>query len=117
MGYSQTRGKYVEDLVRMHLYVEGWDVLRQNFHSRYGEIDLICRDPTGQLVFVEVKSISDKSYLDIWETVSEVKLRRLMRTIEYWLLNHASIESWYLDFVGVVYNREQNKYQILQTRL
>ena len=48
------KGKKGESLAACYLEKKGYTVVVRNYHSRYGEIDLICRKD-GYLVFVEVK--------------------------------------------------------------
>ena len=54
MGNSNTLGAWGEEKAARFLTERGYTVLERNFHSRYGEIDLIAEN--GEfLVFVEVK--------------------------------------------------------------
>lgn len=48
-------GKIGEDLARDYLINKGYQIVAQNFHTRFGEIDLIAQDK-DILVFVEVKT-------------------------------------------------------------
>ena len=51
MGNSNTLGAWGEEKAARFLTERGYTVLERNFHSRYGEIDLIAED--GEfLVFV-----------------------------------------------------------------
>ena len=48
-------GKAGEDHIAAWLEKQGYEILARNFHSRYGEIDIIAkREP--YIAFVEVKS-------------------------------------------------------------
>lgn len=49
-------GALAEDLVRDWLLQEGWQVLHQRWHCRWGELDLIASDGRNTLAFVEVKA-------------------------------------------------------------
>ena len=46
-------GQVGEEAVARWLWENGYVILDRNYHSRYGEIDIIARDET-YLVFVEV---------------------------------------------------------------
>lgn len=44
-----------EDLAARHLEARGYEVVARNFRTRYGELDVVARDPRF-LVFCEVKA-------------------------------------------------------------
>ena len=44
-----------EDLAARHLEARGLEVVERNFRTRYGELDIVARDPRF-LVFCEVKT-------------------------------------------------------------
>ena len=54
-------GRRGELLAVKHLRRKGYRILRRNFHTRRGEIDIIARQG-DQIVFVEVKTARGKSY-------------------------------------------------------
>lgn len=53
--YNKETGRIGEELARNFLKEKGYQIVKSNFSTRFGEIDLICKDgPTT--VFVEVKT-------------------------------------------------------------
>ena len=62
----------------------GLRVVARNQRTRFGEIDLICRDRDGY-VFVEVKTRSAGSFVAAAEAVDRRKLGRLGRLAAGWL--------------------------------
>ena len=62
----------------------GLRVLARNQRTRFGEIDLVCRDREGY-VFVEVKTRSAGSFVAAAEAVDRRKLGRLARLGAGWL--------------------------------
>lgn len=54
MTRSQRVGRFTEDLIADYLKSVGYDILKQNFRSKFFEIDIIARDQ-NELVLVEVK--------------------------------------------------------------
>jgi putative endonuclease len=52
---QQQLGRLAEDATARWLATRGWCVLERRWRSPSGEIDLVCRDPDGVLVGVEVK--------------------------------------------------------------
>jgi len=52
---QQRLGRRAEAATARWLTDRGWRVLEQRWRSPFGEIDLVCLDPNGVLVGVEVK--------------------------------------------------------------
>ncbi|MDA3813519.1 MAG: YraN family protein [Candidatus Cloacimonetes bacterium] len=50
-------GSKGEELAREFLMANNYQIIKTNFHSPYGEIDIIAKD-NGTLVFIEVKTRS-----------------------------------------------------------
>ena len=48
-------GRRAEDAAATWLSNAGWQVLDRRWRAAVGELDIVCRDPTGMLVAVEVK--------------------------------------------------------------
>lgn len=84
---SKRRGNLGEAVVIGYLRERGWNILEVNFHSRYGEIDLIAEN--GQyLAFVEVKLRKNEDFAAARESVTKSKQRKLRMTAEYYLQWH-----------------------------
>lgn len=49
-------GELGEQYAAAWLESQGWRTLDRNWHCRYGELDVVSRNPMGQIVFVEVKT-------------------------------------------------------------
>jgi putative endonuclease len=75
-----------EDLAEAHLLKKGYQILRRNYKTKRGEIDIIAQD-REVTVFVEVKTFQDNS----WEGLSPVinvtpaKQRQVIRTARAYL--------------------------------
>jgi putative endonuclease len=52
---QQRLGRLAEDATARWLTSRGWHVLERRWRSAAGELDLVCLDPGGELVGVEVK--------------------------------------------------------------
>jgi putative endonuclease len=50
-------GEAGEELACKYLGSHGYGISFRNYRRKWGEIDIIARDPDGILVFVEVKSM------------------------------------------------------------
>lgn len=84
MSDRRAEGRRSEDRAAEFLLAQGYELVERNFTSRYGEIDLVCRDG-DTLVFVEVKMRRRSSYGTAEEAVSPAKQRRLISAAEDYL--------------------------------
>lgn len=84
MGKTQIIGNAGESLVADYLKKQGFIVSARNYHSRYGEIDVIAEN-NEQILFVEVKTRSDGSYARPYEYVNARKMRKIFITAGIYL--------------------------------
>ena len=73
-----------EHLAERELARRGLRVVARNVRTRYGEIDLICRDACGY-AFIEVKTRRAGSFVAAAEAVDARKAARLAALAEAWL--------------------------------
>ena len=78
-------GKLGEDFAENYFMKKGYTVIR-NFHSRYGEIDLIAENE-DYIIFVEVKTRKDNSMTAPKESVDFYKQRKIIKTAESFLMH------------------------------
>src|SRR3990172_12933068 len=74
-------GQTAEHLVSAWLTQSGWTVLAQNWRCPDGELDLVCRDPLGELVGVEVKCRTTARAGSALESVDRRRIGRLRRSL------------------------------------
>ena len=86
-------GKWAEQQARALLERENYQYVDQNYHSRYGEIDLIVR-LGKELVFVEVKARSAGSYAAACEVITESQQRKIIKTAQMFLQKHPNYEDF-----------------------
>ncbi len=77
-------GKKGEDMVAAFLKKSGHTIIKRNYISRFGELDIIAKKD-GLLLFVEVKTRCEKSMTAPKEAVDSHKIRRMMLTAEDYL--------------------------------
>ncbi len=78
------RGELGERAAEIHLKEQGLKFLTRNFHGAHGELDLIFRDGTSLLVFVEVKTRSSEDWTRPAAAVDARKKKLLSQTaLEY----------------------------------
>jgi putative endonuclease len=72
---SREKGYNGEDRAAQYLLSLGYSIISRNFQSRKGEIDCIAADPSGTLVFIEVKFAKSSSlgHPAFWVTYAKQK--------------------------------------------
>lgn len=73
--------------------------MERNFHTRYGEIDLVMLD-NATTVFVEVRSRKHNGYMDVIETIDAKKVKRIILASRIYLQARGeNTESYRFDVV------------------
>lgn len=84
MDGRRVRGAAGELTAERELARHGIRTIARNVRTRWGEIDLVCRDAEGY-VFVEVKTRHARSFVSAAEAATSTKVRRLSRLAWAWL--------------------------------
>lgn len=79
-----TKGKAAEQLACDYLKKNGLKLIEKNFHSRYGEIDLIMQHQ-NTLVFIEVRYRKNQNYGGAKESVTPCKQKKIQKTALYYM--------------------------------
>lgn len=86
-------GDSAEDRAARYLRKQGHQILERNFNCRFGEIDLITRDRSGFLVFVEVRHRTDSAFASAAESITPVKQDRIRKTAQIYLSRHQNLST------------------------
>ncbi len=81
---SQQLADWGENAAAEFLIGNNYHIRGRNIGYDVGEIDIIATDPTGVVVFVEVKTRSGENY-GVAESVTGLKLLRLRKAAYCWL--------------------------------
>lgn len=104
-----SRGNEGERAVACYLEERGWEIVARNYHSRYGEIDLIAkRDQI--LAFVEVKARGPKMLGSPAEAVTAAKQKKLTQTALLYLQEHGMALQPRFDVAEVYFPSLQVRY-------
>lgn len=80
-------GKQLEELAANYLINKKLQLLKKNFYSPFGEIDLIFNDPIAkQLVFVEVRYRKSILFGEAAATITKLKQNKLIKSANYYLM-------------------------------
>jgi putative endonuclease len=108
-------GKQGEEIAENYLKDKGYFIIEKNFHSKYGEVDIIC-EKNNNLVFVEVKYRNNKNFGLGEESISPSKIGKLKRTIEVWLSKNGNLyqnHNYYLNAIIIDKDLSIIEYEIL----
>lgn len=102
-------GKLGEDLAAAYLKKQGFGIIARNIRQKGGEIDIVCRDVDGTLVFVEVKALAgmgdSATELMPEDNMTRAKSRKVKRTCEVLVGKHPDWlrpgGEWRVDLVAV----------------
>ena len=84
MYYKHKTGSEGENIATKYLEQIGYTILERNFSCNQGEIDIIALD-NQEIVFVEVKTRTNKNFGLASEAVNRQKKMHLIQTIKYYL--------------------------------
>lgn len=77
-------GDFGEDIAVRELLKKGYTILERNYHSRFGEIDIIAKKGT-YVVFVEVKLRKNTEKGMPKEAVTKQKQRKILMTAQRYI--------------------------------
>ncbi len=98
---SREKGNIAEKKAVDFLYEAGYEIIEQNFYSRFGEIDIIVQKDSV-LHFVEVKSGED--YDSAIYNITHQKLSRVIKTAQVYMKKHNLDSDFVFDAVVVTPN-------------
>jgi putative endonuclease len=76
-------GAFFEDYACQFLTAHGLQLLTRNYQCRYGEIDLIMRDP-DTLIFIEVRYRRSSQFGGATASVDRIKQHRLIAAAQHY---------------------------------
>lgn len=91
-------GAQAEQVAALYLQRHGLKLVQTNYHSRFGEIDLILRDGET-LVFAEVRQRSRSDFGGAAASIDAHKQQRLILTAQHYLASLSSIPPCRFDAV------------------
>ncbi len=73
---NKTKGKFGEAVAAVYLFFKGYEILKRNFFTKCGEIDIVARKK-GTIVIVEVKTRTNDKYGAPKDAVNYLKQKHL----------------------------------------
>ena len=100
MNRSKKIGDFGEKLALDYMIKNGFKHICSNYHSRYGEIDIICENEK-YIIFVEVKSRKKGTEYHGVEAVDRSKRMKLLKTSFDYLLKNPTEKQPRFDVIEV----------------
>jgi len=100
-AWNQKKGKEGEAIARAFLEEQGYEIVELNFHTTFGEIDLIVQKERV-ITFIEVKARSAEDYGDPLMAITPRKLQHLQKAA--WIFLQARpqfFEHFYHEFAAI----------------
>ncbi len=104
-------GEQAEKSACRYLQQQGLKLLKKNFHSRFGEIDLIMQDD-DTVVFVEVRCRQANAQVNSLESVTASKIEKIRKTATYYLLQFEQLPCCRFDVIAMIHNGDNSDYNI-----
>lgn len=93
------------------LLSKGFEILERNFWRKWGEIDIVARK-TNVIYFVEVKTVSHETRIDLQKAVShgtwrpeeqvhQFKIGQIHKALESWIAENEYDGDWQIDVIAV----------------
>ena len=94
-------GKWGEKVAESFLKNNACKVVDKNVRTPYGEIDIIAEDE-GEVIIVEVKTRTNNKYGYPEESITELKIKHLIDSAEYYFQNMLNdCVSYRLDVITI----------------
>ena len=107
---TRAKGSKAEDLACEFLISKDYKIVKRNFHyGRIGEIDIVA-EKKGILVFVEVKSLTEKSYGSPLDSITPKKQSSIRKVAEgYYYINKLEDKESRYDVITIDFRTTPTK--------
>ena len=106
-------GQWAEQTALLFLQSQQYQYVNKNYHSRFGEIDLIVKRG-NELVFVEVKARSAGSYAEACEVISYSQQRKIIKTAQFFLQRYPNYYNFDCRFDVICFDFPQKLAKTVQ---
>jgi len=104
-------GVFGEEQAAKYLTKRKYKIVTRNFKTIFGEVDIIARNKK-EIVFVEVKTRSSKSFATPAEFVDNEKISRITRVAEFFIKHYKCQLSPRIDVIEVYISITGDKYTV-----
>ena len=100
MRSNTEKGRSGEDLAAEFLAKQGVEIIERNYHTKFGEIDLIGFDKST-IIFIEVKLRNNDNFGTPVEAVTQTKLKRIYKSAQLYISENESNYDYRFDVIAI----------------
>jgi putative endonuclease len=104
MNWNKSKGKQYEDQAREYLVQRGLTLLNQNYHCRFGEIDLIMLQQEV-LCFIEVKFRANMGFGGAASAIPLQKQKKIVKTALFFIAQNTRFAQHAMRFDAFLIQR------------
>lgn len=106
-------GEKGEELARRFLKKKGYKLIKQNYKTPLGEIDIIAKDK-DTLVFVEVKTRESIEFGYPFESVNYVKRQKIAKVAMSYLKRFKEVPPCRFYVVSIYYDSDRPEFELIK---
>ena len=100
MRSNTEKGRTGEELAAEFLSKQGIEIIERNYHTKFGEIDLIGFDKST-IIFIEVKLRNNDNFGTPVEAVTQTKLKRIYKSAQLYISENESNYDYRFDVIAI----------------
>lgn len=108
MNLSKRKGLHYESLAKGYLEQKGLILLKQNYHCRFGEIDLIMLQQ-DILCFIEVKYRNSMRYGGAISSIPPQKRKKIVKTALCYIAENKRLNQHPMRFDALLVQQQENR--------
>jgi putative endonuclease len=101
MNWNRRKGLHYETQARDYLVHRGLKLVTENYHCRFGEIDLIMLEQEA-LCFIEVKYRKNQGYGGAISAIPPQKQRKIIKTALFFVAEHKKLAQRAMRFDALI---------------
>jgi putative endonuclease len=105
MNWNKRKGLHYENQAKNYLVQHGLALLKQNYHCRFGEIDLIMLQQEV-LCFIEVKYRNSMAYGGAASSISTQKQKKIVKTALFFITENEKFKQHSIRFDALLIQQQ-----------
>ena len=102
MAAHNELGKWGEDLAVAYLQGKDYMIIERDWKSGRRDIDIIAKDESGTIVFVEVKTRRNRVFGEPEEAIDYRKMQSLQQAINHYIKYHRINSEVRFDIISII---------------